>query len=39
MNNDNEVYTAIAGLNCWAGYATGFKVDDSSKVKQNECNY
>ena len=22
MNNDNEVETAIAGLNCWASYAT-----------------
>ena len=23
MNNDNKVETAIAGLNCWASYATG----------------
>ena len=23
MNNDNKVETAIAGLNCWATYATG----------------
>ena len=22
MNNDNKVETAIAGLNCWASYAT-----------------
>ena len=22
MNNDNKVKTAIAGLNCWASYAT-----------------
>ena len=22
MNNDNKVETAIAGLNCWANYAT-----------------
>ena len=22
MNNDNEVKTATAGLNCWASYAT-----------------
>ena len=25
MNNDNKVETAIAGLNCWASYATGHK--------------
>ena len=25
MNNDNEVETAIAGLNCWASYATAAK--------------
>ena len=23
MNNGNKVETAIAGLNCWASYATG----------------
>ena len=23
MNNDNKVETAVAGLNCWASYATG----------------
>ena len=25
MNNDNKVETAIAGLNCWASYATEYK--------------
>ena len=25
MNNDNKVETAIAGLNCWASYATACK--------------
>ena len=25
MNNDTKVETAIAGLNCWASYATGSK--------------
>ena len=25
MNNDNKVETAIAGLNCWASYATASK--------------
>ena len=25
MNNDNKVETEIAGLNCWASYATGNK--------------
>ena len=24
MNNDNKVETAIAGLNCWASYATDY---------------
>ena len=23
MNNDNKVETAVAGLNCWASFATG----------------
>ena len=26
MNNDNKVETAIAGLNCWASCATGYKL-------------
>ena len=30
MNNDNKVETAIAGLNCWANYATGFIVCKST---------
>ena len=25
MNNDNNVETAIAGLNCWASYATVYE--------------
>ena len=28
MNNDNKVETAIAGLNCWAGYATEYNCMD-----------
>ena len=27
MNNDNGVETAIAGLNCWASYATVYEFD------------
>ena len=28
MNNDNKVETAIAGLNCWASYATELICND-----------
>ena len=32
MNNDNKVETAIAGLNCWARYATALLRIHSSLV-------
>ena len=35
MNNDNKVETAIAGLNCWASYAT----DDIVKVSGSAFNF
>ena len=28
MSNDNKVETAIAGLNCWASYATACNFRD-----------
>ena len=32
MNNDNKVETAIAGLNCWASYATGDFINRNGKA-------
>ena len=32
MNNDNKVETAIAGLNCWASYATAYEKRLSPQV-------
>ena len=36
MNNDNKVETAIAGLNFWANYATGYNIV-SSNLKHSCC--
>ena len=32
MNNNNKVEAAIAGLNCWASYATGYKIFMAKKI-------
>ena len=38
MNNDNKVETEIAGLNCWASYATGHNSLFSGTAPLNYCN-
>ena len=37
MNNDIKVETAIAGLNCWASYATAwlYILQNSSRAEHN----
>ena len=37
MNNDNKVETVIAGLNCWASYATysSWQIHDDLEVLLN----
>ena len=37
MNNDNKVETAIAGLNCWATYATVYTTETTRRMKLNQA--
>ena len=38
MNNDSKVETAIAGLNCWASYATVTRNTNTQTKSQNTAN-